>query len=131
MTVNNPAHHSQKLQTILTDFIAHTSNTVFAVAATAEGLVVGTAYGDTPPVAPDDTLAATAIRTLELAKTINRELAQNNGGRILIEGEKYAVIAGEAGPQMALIVAVDVNAKLGMAMYGFKRAAAAIARLYS
>ncbi len=129
--MNNTAHHSQKLQNILSDFVTHTPDTIFAVVATAEGLVVGTAYGDAPTVAPDDTLAATAVRTLELAKTINRELAQNNGGRILIEGEKYAVIAGEAGTQMALIVAVDVNAKLGMAMYGFKRAATAIARLYS
>ncbi len=128
--MSNATHHSQKLQDILSNFISHAPDTVFAVVATAEGLVVGTAYGDAPPVAPDDTLAATAIRTLELAKTINRELAQNNGGRILIEGEKYAVIAGEAGSQMALIVAVDANAKLGTAMYGFKRAAAAIAKLY-
>lgn len=128
--MNNETHHSQKLQDILSNFISHAPDTVFAVVATAEGLVVGTAYGNTPPVAPDDTLAATAIRTLELAKTINRELAQNNGGRILIEGEKYAVIAGEAGSQMALIVAVDANAKLGTAMYRFKRAAAAIAKLY-
>ncbi len=127
----NSTHHSQKLQNILSEFVTRTPDTVFAVAATAEGLVVGTAYGNAPTVAPDDTLAATAIRTLELAKTVNRELAQNNGGRILIEGEKYTVIAGEAGTQMALIVAVNTNAKLGMAMYGFKRAAAAIARLYN
>ena len=129
--MNSTQHHSQKLQNILSDFVARTPDTIFAVAATVEGLVVGTAHGNSAPVAPDDTLAATAIRTLELAKTINRELAQNNGGRILIEGEKYAVIAGEAGAQMALIVAVAVNAKLGMAMYGFKRAATAIAQLYS
>ncbi len=131
MIQTNPVHHSETLQQILSDFLAHAPDTAFAVVATAEGLVVGTAYGNVLPVAPDDTLAATAVRTLELARTINRELAQNNSGRILIEGEKYAVIAGEAGARMALIVAVDANAKLGMAMYAFKRAAAAISRLYN
>ena len=124
--MNSTQHHSQKLQNILSDFVARTPDTIFAVAATAEGLVVGTAHGNSAAA------GVTVVEpNLELAKTINRELAQNNGGRILIEGEKYAVIAGEAGAQMALIVAVAVNAKLGMAMYGFKRAATAIAQLYS
>ena len=118
-----------QLLKILQAFITRTPEALIAIAASKEGLSVASVKNGAS-AKEEDSLAVAAARILDMAAEVNNQLEQGKIGRILIEGARRTTIVLNAGRDIALIVVVPADAKLGLAMLSIKSAAQAIARVY-
>lgn len=100
-----------------------------AIAATREGLSVASIKNGAD-AKEEESLAVAAARILDMADEVNNQLNQGEIGRILIEGEQKTTIVVGAGKDIALIVALPADAKLGIAMLSIRSTAQAIAQVY-
>jgi hypothetical protein len=106
-----------------------------SVIVTNDGLVVATYPGSTDDESTqDDTggshwVAALAAEIIAQSRRAFGQLAQGQVGRILIDGESGSMIVVPAGDQAALAVMVDVQTKLGIAMFQIGRVAEHIGEL--
>jgi hypothetical protein len=106
-----------------------------SVIVTNDGLVVATYPGSTDDESTqDDTggshwVAALAAEIIAQSRRAFGQLAQGQVGRILIDGESGSMIVVPAGGQAALAVMVDVQTKLGIAMFQIGRVAEHIGEL--
>jgi predicted regulator of Ras-like GTPase activity (Roadblock/LC7/MglB family) len=118
-----------QLQTILEEFVSRTPEVLIAIAATREGLSIASVKNGAI-AKEEDALAVAAARILDMAAEVNNQLNQGDIGRILIEGAKRTTIVIGAGRDIALIVAVPADAKLGLAMLSIRNTAQSIAQIY-
>ncbi len=119
-----------QLQKILQNFIARTPEALIAIAASKEGLSVASVKNGAS-AKEEDALAVAAARVLDMAAEVNNQLEQGDIGRILIEGTRRTTIVVSAGRDIALIVVVPADAKLGLAMLSIRSAAQSIAQVYN
>jgi len=119
-----------QLLQILQNFITRTPEALAAIAASKEGLSVASVKNGAS-AKEEDSLAVAAVRVLDMAAEVNNQLDQGNIGRILIEGTRRTTIVVSAGRDIALIVVVPADAKLGLAMLSIRSAAQAIAQVYN
>ena len=119
-----------QLLKILQDFITRTPEALTAMAASKEGLSVASVKNGAS-AKEEDALAVAAARVLDMAAEVNNQLEQGEIGRILIEGTRRTTIVVSAGRDIALIVVVPADAKLGLAMLSIRSAAQSIARVYN
>ncbi|MFQ5578907.1 MAG: roadblock/LC7 domain-containing protein [Anaerolineae bacterium] len=117
-----------QLQKILQDFVVRTPAALIAIAATREGLSIASVKNGAT-AKEEDTLAV-AARILDMAAEVNNQLNQGRIGRILIEGAEKTTIVMAAGRDIALIVTVPADAKLGLAMLSIRSTARQIAQVY-
>lgn len=118
-----------QLQKILQDFVVRTPAALIAIAATREGLSIASVKNGAT-AKEEDTLAVAAARILDMAAEVNNQLNQGRIGRILIEGAEKTTIVMAAGRDIALIVTVPADAKLGLAMLSIRSTARQIAQVY-
>ncbi len=119
-----------QLLNILQNFITRTPEALAAIAASKEGLSVASVKNGAS-AKEEDALAVAAVRVLDMAAEVNNQLEQGEIGRILIEGARRTTIVVSAGRDIALIVVVPADAKLGLAMLSIRSAAQSIAQVYN
>jgi predicted regulator of Ras-like GTPase activity (Roadblock/LC7/MglB family) len=130
VTISHIKHRKgEQLQQILGELVAVTPEVLIAIAASRQGLSIASVKNGTTP-AEEEALAVAAARILDMAADVNKQLAQGDIGRILIEGAHHTTIVTAAGPDVILIVTVPADAKLGLAMVSIKRTARQIALVY-
>jgi len=126
---SSKTRRGDQLLKILQDFITRTPEALIAIAASKEGLSVASVKNDAS-AEEEDALAVAAVRVLDMAAEVNNQLDQGKIGRILIEGARRTTIVVSAGRDIALIIVVPADAKLGLAMLSIRSAAQAIAQVY-
>ncbi len=119
-----------QLLKILQNFITRTPEALIAIAASKEGLSVASVKNGVA-AKEEDALAVAAARVLDMIAEVNNQLEQGDIGRILIEGTRRTTIVVSAGRDIALIVVVPADAKLGLAMLSIRSAAQSIAQVYN
>ncbi|HEY85268.1 MAG TPA: hypothetical protein G4N96_09185 [Chloroflexi bacterium] len=119
-----------QLLKILQNFITRTPEALIAIAASKEGLSVASVKNGAS-AKEEDALAVAAARVLDMAAEVNNQLEQGDIGRILIEGARRTTIVVSAGRDIALIVVVPADARLGLAMLSIRSAAQSIAQVYN
>jgi predicted regulator of Ras-like GTPase activity (Roadblock/LC7/MglB family) len=119
-------YRSEQINRILRAMHKSVEDIDASVVVNIDGLLVE-AYPPSDEDATSDQVAALTATLIGLAEKTLTRLAQGDVQRLLLEGEDGVMVVYPSGKRAALAVLVKKEAKLGMAMYAVKRAAAEVA----
>ncbi|MGF1524879.1 MAG: roadblock/LC7 domain-containing protein [Leptolyngbyaceae cyanobacterium] len=110
--------NTEKLSTVLTNFVSSTSDVQGAALVTPDGLALASTL---PGSMDEERVAAMSASMLSLGERIGQELSRGNIDRIFVEGnEGYGVLTG-CGEDAVLLALASQNAKQGVLMLEVKR----------
>jgi len=113
--------NSEKLNTVLQNFVSGTSEVQGAAIVTPDGLPLSTML---PGGMDEERVAAMSAAMLSLGERIGNELARGTIDRIFVQGEKGYGILTSCGEDAVFLVLASESAKQGLLMLEIKRAVA-------
>lgn len=111
--------NSEKLNTVLQNFVSGTSEVQGAAIVTPDGLPLSTML---PGGMDEERVAAMSAAMLSLGERIGNELARGTIDRIFVQGEKGYGILTSCGEDAVFLVLASEAAKQGLLMLEIKRA---------
>ena len=110
--------NTEKLSTVLTNFVSSTSDVQGAVLVTPDGLALASTL---PGSMDEERVAAMSASMLSLGERIGQELARGNIDRVFVEGDEgYGILTG-CSEDAVLLALANQNAKQGILMLEVKR----------
>jgi hypothetical protein len=113
------AINSEKIGSILQNFVSTTSDVQGAAVVTPDGLPLASSL---PGGMDDERVSAMSAAMLSLGDRIGRELARGMIDRIYVEGEEGFSILTSCGEDAVFLVLAGKAAKQGVLMLEIKRA---------
>ncbi len=115
------AINTQKLSSVLQDFVTSTSDIQGAALVTPDGLPLASTL---PGGMDEERVAAMSAAMLSLAERIGMELARGQIDRIYVEGDQGYGVLTSCGEDAVFLVLASQAAKQGLLMLEIKRALA-------
>lgn len=115
------AINSQKLSSILQNFVTSTADVQGAAMVTPDGLPLASSL---PGGMDDERVSAMSAAMLSLGDRIGKELVRGEIDRIYVEGQEGFSILTSCGQDAVFLVLAAKSAKQGMLMLEIKRAIA-------
>ena len=115
------AINSQKLNQVIQNFVARTSDVQGAAVVTPDGLPLASSL---PGGMDDERVSAMSAAMLSLGDRIGKELARGEIDRIYVEGDEGVSILVSCGEDAVFLVLAGKEAKQGVLMLEIKRAIA-------
>jgi predicted regulator of Ras-like GTPase activity (Roadblock/LC7/MglB family) len=112
------AINSQKLNQVIQNFVARTSDVQGAAVVTPDGLPLASSL---PGEMDEDRVSAMSAAMLSLGERIGKELLGGNADRIYVEGDQGFTILTTCGNDAVFLVLASKEAKQGMLMLEIKR----------
>ena len=112
------AINSQKLNQVIQNFVARTSDVQGAAVVTPDGLPLASSL---PGEMDEDRVSAMSAAMLSLGERIGKELLGGNADRIFVEGDQGCTILTTCGNDAVFLVLASKEAKQGMLMLEIKR----------
>ena len=109
---------TQRLNNLMKQFVATTSDIQGAALVTIDGLPMATAL---PTKLDEDRVSAMAAAILSLGEKISFELMRGSTSRILVEGQDGYALLTSCSDELVLLVLAHHSAKLGVLMFEIKR----------
>lgn len=113
------AINSEKLSSLLQNFVSSTNDVQGAAVVTPDGLPLATSL---PAAIDEERAAAMSAAMLSLGERISSEFARGDVDRIFVEGEKGYGILTSCGEDAVFLVLASQAAKQGLLMLEIKRA---------
>ncbi|MEM9003437.1 MAG: roadblock/LC7 domain-containing protein [Cyanobacteria bacterium P01_F01_bin.86] len=110
--------NTEKLSTILNNFVSATSDVQGAALITPDGLALASTL---PGSMDEERVAAMSASMLSLGERIGQELSRGDIERILVEGDQGYGILTACGDDAVLLALASQNAKQGVLMLEVKR----------
>lgn len=115
------AINTQKLSSVLQDFVTSTNDIQGAALVTPDGLPLASTL---PAGMDEERVAAMSAAMLSLAERIGMELARGKIDRIYVEGDQGYGVLTSCGEDAVFLVLASQAAKQGLLMLEIKRALA-------
>lgn len=115
------AINTQKLSSVLQDFVTSTNDIQGAALVTPDGLPLASTL---PAGMDEERVAAMSAAMLSLAERIGMELARGQIDRIYVEGDQGYGVLTSCGEDAVFLVLASQAAKQGLLMLEIKRALA-------
>ncbi len=115
------AINTQKLSSVLQDFVTSTSDIQGAALVTPDGLPLASTL---PAGMDEERVAAMSAAMLSLAERIGMELSRGQIDRIYVEGDQGYGVLTSCGEDAVFLVLASQAAKQGLLMLEIKRALA-------
>jgi predicted regulator of Ras-like GTPase activity (Roadblock/LC7/MglB family) len=112
------AINSQKLNQVVQNFVARTSDVQGAAVVTPDGLPLASSL---PGEMDEERVSAMSAAMLSLGERIGKELLGGNADRIFVEGDQGFTILTTCGNDAVFLVLASKEAKQGMLMLEIKR----------
>jgi predicted regulator of Ras-like GTPase activity (Roadblock/LC7/MglB family) len=112
------AINSQKLNQVIQNFVARTSDVQGAAVVTPDGLPLASSL---PGEMDEERVSAMSAAMLSLGERIGKELLGGNADRIFVEGDEGFTILTTCGNDAVFLVLASKEAKQGMLMLEIKR----------
>ena len=112
------AINSQKLNQVIQNFVARTSDVQGAAVVTPDGLPLASSL---PGEMDEERVSAMSAAMLSLGERIGKELLGGNADRIFVEGDQGFTILTTCGNDAVFLVLASKEAKQGMLMLEIKR----------
>ena len=112
------AINSQKLNQVIQNFVARTSDVQGAAVVTPDGLPLASSL---PGEMDEERVSAMSAAMLSLGERIGKELLGGNTDRIYVEGDEGFTILTTCGNDAVFLVLASKEAKQGMLMLEIKR----------
>jgi hypothetical protein len=112
------AINSQKLNQVVQNFVARTSDVQGAAVVTPDGLPLASSL---PGEMDEERVSAMSAAMLSLGERIGKELLGGNADRIFVEGDQGFTILTTCGNDAVFLVLATKEAKQGMLMLEIKR----------
>jgi predicted regulator of Ras-like GTPase activity (Roadblock/LC7/MglB family) len=112
------AINSQKLNQVVQNFVARTSDVQGAAVVTPDGLPLASSL---PGEMDEERVSAMSAAMLSLGERIGKELLGGNADRIFVEGDEGFTILTTCGNDAVFLVLASKEAKQGMLMLEIKR----------
>jgi len=112
------AINSQKLNQVVQNFVARTSDVQGAAVVTPDGLPLASSL---PGEMDEERVSAMSAAMLSLGERIGKELLGGNADRIYVEGDQGFTILTTCGQDAVFLVLASKEAKQGMLMLEIKR----------
>jgi predicted regulator of Ras-like GTPase activity (Roadblock/LC7/MglB family) len=112
------AINSQKLNQVVQNFVARTSDVQGAAVVTPDGLPLASSL---PGEMDEERVSAMSAAMLSLGERIGKELLGGNADRIYVEGDQGFTILTTCGNDAVFLVLASKEAKQGMLMLEIKR----------
>ena len=112
------AINSQKLNQVVQNFVARTSDVQGAAVVTPDGLPLASSL---PGEMDEERVSAMSAAMLSLGERIGKELLGGNADRIYVEGDEGFTILTTCGNDAVFLVLASKEAKQGMLMLEIKR----------
>jgi predicted regulator of Ras-like GTPase activity (Roadblock/LC7/MglB family) len=112
------AINSQKLNQVVQNFVARTSDVQGAAVVTPDGLPLASSL---PGEMDEERVSAMSAAMLSLGERIGKELLGGNADRIFVEGDEGFTILTTCGNDAVFLVLATKEAKQGMLMLEIKR----------
>ncbi|HEY9638887.1 MAG TPA: roadblock/LC7 domain-containing protein [Coleofasciculaceae cyanobacterium] len=110
---------TEKLSSILQNFVTSTSDVQGAAVVTPDGLPLATSL---PGMMDEERVSAMSAAMLSLGERIGNELARGNIDRIYVEGNQGYGVLTSCGEDAVFLVLASQNAKQGLLLLEIKRA---------
>ncbi|HEY9639903.1 MAG TPA: roadblock/LC7 domain-containing protein [Coleofasciculaceae cyanobacterium] len=117
------AINTEKLGSVLQNFVTSTSDVQGAALVTPDGLPLAATL---PGAMDEERVSAMSAAMLSLGERIGQELARGSVDRIYVEGNQGYGVLTSCGDDAVLLVLADQKAKQGVLMLEIKRAVAEI-----
>ena len=114
---------ADRLAAVLDSFLGVSAEAEAAAVVSADGLPMASAL---PPHVEEDRLAAMSAALLTLGERAAEGLGRGDLGQVFVEGADGYVVLMAAGPHAVLVVITSKRAKIGLALFEMRRAAAQI-----
>ncbi len=114
---------ADRLAAVLDSFLGVSAEAEAAAVVSADGLPMASAL---PPHVEEDRLAAMSAALLTLGERAAEGLGRGELGQVFVEGADGYVVLMAAGPHAVLVVITSKRAKIGLALFEMRRAAAQI-----
>lgn len=114
---------ADRLAAVLDSFLGVSAEAEAAAVVSADGLPMASAL---PPHVEEDRLAAMSAALLTLGERAAEGLGRGELGQVFVEGADGYVVLMSAGPHAVLVVITSKRAKIGLALFEMRRAAAQI-----
>jgi predicted regulator of Ras-like GTPase activity (Roadblock/LC7/MglB family) len=118
-----PLSKADRLAAVLDSFLEVSAEAEAAAVVSADGLPMASAL---PPHVEEDRLAAMSAALLTLGERAAEGLGRGELGQVFVEGQDGYVVLMAAGPDAVLVVITSKRAKIGLALFEMRRAAAQI-----
>ena len=112
------AINSRKLNQVIQNFVARTSDVQGAAVVTPDGLPLASSL---PGEMDEERVSAMSAAMLSLGERIGKELLGGNADRIFVEGDQGFTILTTCGNDAVFLVLASKEAKQGMLMLEIKR----------
>jgi predicted regulator of Ras-like GTPase activity (Roadblock/LC7/MglB family) len=112
------AINSQKLNQVIQNFVARTSDVQGAAVVTPDGLPLASSL---PGEMDEERVSAMSAAMLSLGERIGKELLGGNTDRIYVEGDEGFTVLTTCGQDAVFLVLATKEAKQGMLMLEIKR----------
>ncbi len=112
------AINTQKLNQVIQNFVARTSDVQGAAVVTPDGLPLASSL---PGEMDEERVSAMSAAMLSLGERIGKELLGGNADRIFVEGDEGFTILTTCGNDAVFLVLASKEAKQGMLMLEIKR----------
>jgi predicted regulator of Ras-like GTPase activity (Roadblock/LC7/MglB family) len=112
------AINSQKLNQVIQNFVARTSDVQGAAVVTPDGLPLASSL---PGEMDEERVSAMSAAMLSLGERIGKELLGGNTDRIYVEGDEGFTVLTTCGNDAVFLVLATKEAKQGMLMLEIKR----------
>lgn len=112
------AINTEKLSSVLQNFVSSTSDVEGAAIVTPDGLPLATSL---PRAIDEERAAAMSAAMLSLGERISSEFARGDVDRIFVEGNKGYGILTSCGTDAVFLVLASQSAKQGLLMLEIKR----------
>lgn len=110
---------TEKLSSILQNFVTSTNDVQGAAVVTPDGLPLATSL---PGAMDEERVSAMSAAMLSLGERIGNELARGMIDRIFVEGDKGYGVLTSCGEDAVFLVLASHSAKQGLLMLEIKRA---------
>jgi uncharacterized protein len=110
---------TEKLSSILQNFVSSTNDVQGAAIVTPDGLPLAASL---PGAMDEERVSAMSAAMLSLGERIGSELARGSIDRIFVEGDKGYGILTSCGEDAVFLVLANQSAKQGLLMLEIKRA---------
>lgn len=121
-------YRSEQISSILRKMHKQIENISVSVVVNVNGLLIES-YPPGQRASSSDQVAALTATLITLAERTLARLEQGAIERLMLEGDEGIMVVFPSGTQAALAILMAKEAKLGMALYGVKRAADDIAEV--
>ncbi len=110
--------NTDKLNSILENFVSGTNDVQGAVLVTPDGLSLGSTL---PPGMDEERVSAMSAAMLSLGERIGKELSRGSIERIYVEGDEGYGVLTSCGEEAVLLVLANKSVKQGILMLEIKR----------